>query len=342
MEVNDNILIQYIGNTLSEDEKAQVETWLKASPENKRLLEQLYFVLQLTEKVRIMNTIDTDKAFALFKAKRKRKISLDGSWRLSLRRIAAILFIPLLVLTGYLVLHNNGKDRLKTVEISAVPGVVSPFSLPDGSKVWLNSMSSLTYTDHFASGKRLVELKGEGYFEVVKNAGKPFVVSVGPSYSVEVLGTSFNVSAYPDDEAIKTTLTEGSVMITAESKEGNSITCLTCRLKPNERAEYQKGSKQLDVKQVHTDVDTGWVNGELIFRQEPMSNVLNKLSRRYHVKFEVKDRTVMDAVITARFKDEQLAQVMEYLKVASGIKYIIHKPVDDDIKNTISMIEIYK
>jgi ferric-dicitrate binding protein FerR (iron transport regulator) len=340
MEVDDNILIQYIDDTLSEDEKAQVETWLKASPENKRILEQMYFVLQLTGKVRFMNTIDTDKAFALFKAKRKRKISVDGSWRLRLQRIAAILFIPLLVLAGYLVLHNNSEDGLKMVEISADPGIVSTFSLPDGSKVWLNSTSSLTYTDHFASGKRLVELKGEGYFEVVKNTEKPFVVNVGPSYSVEVLGTSFNISAYPEDEAIETTLTKGSVMIKAASEDGNSI---TCRLKPNEKAEYQKGSKQLEVKQVNTEVDTGWVNGEIIFKQESMGNVLNKLSRRYHVEFDVKDRKVMEAVITARFKDEQLSQVMEYLKVASGIKYIIHEPVsNDDNKKAVSMIEIYK
>jgi ferric-dicitrate binding protein FerR (iron transport regulator) len=339
MEVDHNILIQYIGNTLSEDEKVQVEAWLKASPENKRILEQIYFLLQLTEKVGIMNTIDTDKAFALFKTKRKRKISFDV-WLLSLQRIAAVLFIPLLVLTGYLILHNNSEDGLKMVEISAIPSVVSTFSLPDGSKVWLNVNSSLTYTDHFATGKRLVELKGEGYFEVVKNTANPFIVNAGPSYSIEVLGTSFNVSAYPDDRTIETTLTKGSVMIKAAAKDGNSI---TCRLKPSEKAEYQKDSKQLDIKQVDTDVDTGWMNGEIIFKQEPMGNILNKLSRCYNVKFDVKDRTVMDAVITARFKDEQLSQVMEYLKVVSGIKYIIHKPVsNDDNKNAISMIEIYK
>ncbi|MDR1161159.1 MAG: DUF4974 domain-containing protein [Tannerellaceae bacterium] len=340
MDISDNILLQYIDNTLPGDEKAQVETWLKASPENKRILEQMYFVLQLTERVRIVHTIDTDKALALFKAKRKRKNSFGMSWRLRLQRIAAILFVPLLVLTGYLVLHNNGEGELSMVEMSTNPGVVSTFSLPDGSKVWLNANSSLTYTDRFASGKRLVELKGEGYFEVVKNTAKPFVVAIGPSYSVEVLGTSFNVSAYPDDALIGTTLTEGSVMIKAVAKDGSRI---TCRLKPNEKAEYQKDSRQIETKQVNTDADTGWINGELIFRQEPMGNVLNKLSRRYNVAFDVKDRKVMDAVITARFKDEQLSQVMEYLKVASEIKYIIHKPIsNDDNTKAVSMIELYK
>ncbi|MDR0747942.1 MAG: DUF4974 domain-containing protein [Tannerellaceae bacterium] len=339
MEIDENILIRYIDDVLSEDEKVQVEAWLRTSPENKRLLEQIYFVLQLTEKVRIMNAIDADKAFALFKT--KRNIRFGVSWRLSLRRIAVALFIPLLLLTGYLILHNNNsEDKLKMVEISADSGVVSTFSLPDGSKVWLNTNSSLTYTEHFSTGKRLVELKGEGYFEVVKNATKPFVMKAGPSYSIEVLGTSFNVSAYPDDKAIETTLTEGSVVINAAAKDGHSA---SYRLKPNEKAEYQKDSKQLKIKQVDTDVDTGWMNGESIFKQEPMSNVLKKLSRRYNVKFEVKDEAIMDAVITARFKDEQLSQVMEYLKVASGIKYIIHKPASNgDDKNAISMIEICK
>ncbi|MDR1201073.1 MAG: DUF4974 domain-containing protein [Tannerellaceae bacterium] len=339
MNVDDNILIQYIDNTLSEGEKAQVETWLKASPENEKILEQMYFVLQLTQKVKIMNTVDTEKAFAHFKAKRKRQVSLGVSW-LSLQRISAILFVPLLVLSGYLLLHNNGKDRLRIVEISTNPGIVSNFNLPDGSKVWLNTNSSLTYTDNFATGERLVELKGEGYFEVVKDVAKPFVVNVGSFYSIEVLGTSFNVLAYPEDEVVETTLTNGSVMIKAAAKDGNRI---TCQLKPNEKAEYQKDSKQLETKQVNADVATGWINGEIIFKQESMSNVLNKLSRHYNVEFDVKDQKIMEAVITARFKDEQLSQVMEYLKAASGIKYIIHKPtIDGNNNNAMPMVEIHK
>lgn len=338
MDVDENILIRYIDNTLSEDEKAQVETWLKASAENEKIVEQMYFMLQLTERVRIMNAVDTDKAFAQFKAKRKRQISLGVSL-LSLQRIAAILFIPLLVLTGYLLLRN-GEDRLKMVEISTNPGIVSTFDLPDGSKVWLNTNSSLTYTDNFKTGKRLVELNGEGYFEVVKNTKKPFIVKVSSLYAVEVLGTSFNVSAYQDDNIIETTLAEGSVKITASAEDGNNIICL---LRPNEKAEYQKGSKQLETKQVNTDVDTGWINGEIIFKQESMSNVLKKLSRHYNVEFDVKDQEVMDAVITARFKDEQLSQVMEYLKVASGIKYVIHKPtINNGNEKAMSLVEIYK
>ncbi|MDR1403941.1 MAG: FecR domain-containing protein [Tannerellaceae bacterium] len=339
MDVDDNILIQYIDNTLSEDEKAQVETWLKASPENEKIIEQMYFVLQLTEKIRIINTVDTNKAFARFKAKRRKKVSLGGaSWWLNLQRIAVVLFIPLLILTGYLLLHND-EDRLRTVEIRTNPGIVSTFDLPDGSKVWLNTNSSLTYTDNFATGERLVELKGEGYFEVVKNAKKPFVVNVGSFYSIEVLGTSFNVLAYPEDELIETTLAEGSVRIKAEAKDGNSM---TCQLKPNEKAEYQKSSKQLDTRQVNTDADIGWINGEIIFKQETMRNVLKRLSYHYNVEFDVKNPEVMAAVITARFKDEQLSQVMEYLKVASGIKFSIRKPTGNkDNTKAASIVEIH-
>lgn len=340
MDVDDNILVQYIDNTLSEEEKVQVETWLQNSPENKKIVEQMYFTLQLTERVRIMNAVDTDKAFSRFKAKREKQgklVSLGVSW-LSLQRIAAILFIPLLVLTGYLLLRN-APDRLEMVEISTNPGIVSTFDLPDGSKVWLNANSSLTYADDIKTGKRMVNLKGEGYFEVVKNTAKPFIVNVGSSYSVEVLGTSFNVSAYPDEDVIETTLIEGSVKIEALTEDGKSG---TCKLTPNDKVEYQKSNKQLETKKVNTDADMGWINGEIIFRQEPMSNVLKKLSRHYNVEFDIKDEDVMKAVITARFKDEQLPQVMEYLKVASGIQYTIHKPAINNEDERTTIVEIYK
>ena len=185
-----------------------------------------------------------------------------------------------------------------------------------------------------------MELTGQGYFEVTKNPEKPFIVKVNPAYSVEVLGTTFNVSAYRDDETIGTTLVEGSVKLNIGQKNGKVISQL---LKPDEKAEFMKSTCKLNISSVNTDYDTAWINGEIIFRNHSMRQVLKMLGRHYNVKFDVKDDEVLNSIITARFKDEQLPQVMEYLKLASGISYKIKKPVmNDDSTLQISVIEISK
>ena len=183
-----------------------------------------------------------------------------------------------------------------------------------------------------------MELTGQGYFEVTKNAHKPFIVKADKDYSVEVLGTSFNVSAYKDESMIETTLVEGSVKLNVVSG-GKRMTQM---LKPNEKAEYQKGADKIKVFDVNTEYDTAWKNGEIIFRNHPMDKVLKTLERHYHVVFEVKDNEILKSIITARFKDEQLPQVLEYLKLAAGIQYAIHKPTVKDSGSGTSVVEISK
>ena len=255
------------------------------------------------------------------------------------QRVAAVLFVPILVLSAYLWMQG-GKKEVRMLEVRTNPGVVSMFNLPDGSRVWLNSASSLKYPSDFVADSREVELEGQGYFEVTHDASQPFIVHAGQEYEVEVLGTTFNVAAYADDDLIETTLVEGSVNVHVQSVGGQE---LSRRIKPNEKATFTKTTRKLDVEAVNTDHETAWKNGEIIFRNHPMSQVLKVLSRHYHVKFMVKDSVVLNSIITAKFKNEQLPQVMEYLRLASGIKYTIPKiPVNSAQTQDIPIIEISK
>lgn len=340
MVIDDNILIKYCDNKLSEEEKLLVETWASSSSDNQKLLDRIYFTLEVTKRLHVMNTVDTDKAFAHFKSNYKRqKRRLGFSWLSGFQNVAAILFIPLLIITGYLYLQRDDDGKLQMVEINTNPGVISTYELPDGSKVWLNANSSLKYTFAADAQKRIVELTGEGYFEVAKNPQKPFVVKVGSDYSVEVLGTSFNVSAYTDEEQIETTLLEGAVKLDM-LLENNQVSSL--EMEPNQQAVYHKNEKTVVVSDVNPELNVDWKNGEIIFRQEPMMKVLKTLSRHYNVQFEVKNPQIYDAIITATFKDEQLVQVMEYLSVASGIKYTMQKSEINENMLKKSIVEIYK
>lgn len=341
MIVDEYILIKYIEGTLPDDERAQVDDWVAASPENAKLLEQVYFTLQVTDRVRVMESVDPEMALVRFKSKvrkQNKKVSLHRSLQM-LQRVAAVLFIPVLVLSAYLFMQI-GQEEVRMVEVRTNPGVVSTFDLPDGSKVWLNAGSSLKYPKNFWPECRQVELTGQGYFEVAKNPEKPFIVKVDPFYSVEVLGTRFDVSAYKDDEFVSTTLVEGSVQLNI-AQAGGHVTHQI--LKPDERAEFTRVGGKLYITSVNADNNTAWRNGEIIFKNQPMSRVLKALTRHYNVRFDVKDKEVLEAIITAKFKEEQLPQVMEYLKLASNVKFKISKPaITADNRLEMSVIEISK
>lgn len=339
MEINEDILIRYIDGMLTEEEAVEVKNWRAASLENEKLLEQVYFTAQVASRLKVMRTVNPDEALSRFKSrihKKEKRLALRQVLGV-IQRAAAVLFIPVFLLSAYLFIQQ-GQGNVRTLAVRTNPGVVSAFDLPDGSKVWLNANSELRYPSDFNADTRTVELTGQGYFEVTKNAHKPFIVKADKDYSVEVLGTSFNVSAYKDESMIETTLVEGSVKLNVVSG-GKRMTQM---LKPNEKAEYQKGADKIKVFDVNTEYDTAWKNGEIIFRNHPMDKVLKTLERHYHEVFEVKDNEILKSIITARFKDEQLPQVLEYLKLASGIQYAIHKPTVKDSGSGTSVVEISK
>lgn len=154
--------------------------------------------------------------------------------------------------------------------LSTAKGESYQVRLPDGSTVWLNSASSLKYPASFAKLKtRLVELKGEAYFEVIKDKKHPFIVKT-TKQEVKVLGTHFNINSYDDEPITKTTLLEGSVQINK-----------TIVLKPGEQA--INSSAGIKVKTVDADNAIGWKNGDFVFNEESFGEAIREISRWYNV-----------------------------------------------------------
>ncbi|MCQ6961186.1 FecR family protein [Mucilaginibacter aquariorum] len=146
--------------------------------------------------------------------------------------------------------------------------------LSDGTKVWLNAASSLKFPAIFTGKERNVELVGEAYFEVAKNKNMPFRVSTG-KLNIEVLGTHFNVSAYQDDDAIKTTLLEGSVKLTTANNKA--------LLKPGEQATLGQ-QQHINIQSINTDDAVAWKNGYFVFNNENIQCIMKKISRWYDVE----------------------------------------------------------
>lgn len=156
--------------------------------------------------------------------------------------------------------------------------------LSDGTRVHLNAMSSLRFPVTFAADKREVELEGEAYFEVSKT-GQPFIVSVR-GMQVEVLGTVFNISAYPD-EACQTTLVSGSVRVNAE--KGESLV-----LKPSQQATIASGSNSIQVRTVDAAFYTSWVSGKIHFKDQRLEDIMKTLSRWYDMEVVYADEKLKD------------------------------------------------
>ncbi len=149
--------------------------------------------------------------------------------------------------------------------------------LPDGTNVWLNSSSSLSYPVEFAGNERHVKLTGEAYFEVAKNKDKPFYVCVN-NVCVKVLGTHFNIAAYADDSELTTTLLEGSVLITKNSKQR--------LLKPGQQAVVKNNADLINISDASINQVMAWKNGYFVFNDDNINTIMKKLSRWYDVDVE--------------------------------------------------------
>ncbi len=166
--------------------------------------------------------------------------------------------------------------------------------LPDGSRVWLNSESEISYTVPFSKSERHVDLTGEAYFEVAHDENKPFVVATS-SQTIHVLGTHFNVSAYSEDKTIVTTLVEGKVRVDYENAKHNTDFTL---LEPNDQLTLDAETLTADLSKVDTHVYTAWKDGRFVFRGEPLESLLIKVSRWYDVEVIIKNESLKDIRFT--------------------------------------------
>ena len=171
-------------------------------------------------------------------------------------------------------INENVSDPNASNTLSTAKGETYQVRLPDGSLVYLNAASSLTYTPSLIeNGKRVVKLTGEGYFEVEKDKQHPFVVKTDRQ-EVEVLGTHFNISSYPDDEAEKTTLLEGSVKLSAA---GSSKV-----LKPGQQAKLLDG--KIQINETDPDLAVAWKNNEFVVESERIETIMKMIARWYNVE----------------------------------------------------------
>ncbi|MFV0378873.1 MAG: FecR family protein [Mangrovibacterium sp.] len=247
-------------------------------------------------------------------------------------RVAAALFIPLLLFSIWAVSNRNNYGSNNFITLETPLGSKLKTTLPDGTEVWQNAGSTLKYPAQFNSKKREVTLIGEAYFHVTSDRKHPFHVKTNEG-TVSVTGTRFNVSSYPDDANYSVVLEEGVVSFQAKNST-NSI-----RLQPSEQVLLNKQNGALQKATIDTDKFTSWTQGKLIFRNDPLSEVITRLNRWYNadVVLNDPDGNLGQHPFTMTVQNETVEQVLEYITEAAGLQLKtkeIHQSLNGSIIRT--------
>ncbi|MDY8135801.1 FecR family protein [Aquimarina sp. 2201CG5-10] len=318
-------ILKYISGEANEEEQKAVINWIRESIDNQKqynLLKANYVAntLNASEKV------DINKEYQNFSNKRTKKRKHYYS------AIIAAVIIPFFLWQIYdtfpenrIETDSNLISEHQTIEITTKQGDRKRVILPDGSVIILNSESSLTYPTEFSDSTRNVVLIGEAFFDVKKDPKRPLIVKT-EHLDIKVLGTSFNVKSYPEDENIETTLVTGKVEVIQQTNENLVV------LQPSQRAVFEKAKKNLKVDKVEPNSIIAWKQGKLIFDQTPLKQVVLDLNRKYNKEFVIESDTLFRYKYTGTFDNLSLEEVLKLLKVSSPINY--------ELKNDKVMLKI--
>lgn len=221
---------------------------------------------------------------------------------------------------GQLTYNNDVEKETLVYNTLNVPyGKRFKIQLSDGTSVQLNAGTSLKYPVKFLTGeKRQVFLNGEAFFSVTKDAEHPFIVN-SENLNVEVFGTEFNVSAYPEDTDTEVVLVEGSVGMYNNSQTIKEATML----KPGTKGALNKENRSISTKKVNTQTYTSWMQGGLFFRNMPFKNIAKKIERQYNMKVVITNKQLEDETFNGNFNEEPIETILSYFNDSYNINYSI-------------------
>ncbi len=287
-----------------------------------------------------LDNVDTNKAFEQV----NERINTHGksvNFINYLTRIAAVLTIPLLAFAIWSLFFSDGgtvqQADLSYQELSSPAGMRSQVILPDGSVMWLNAQSSVKYSIPFTKRQRVIELKGEAFLNVVKNKKVPFIVKSAET-SVEVLGTQFNVKAYPGDQNIQVALLEGKVRFHVDKENHSKFLELT----PGDYIVYNKEDSQTSRTNTNVEKYIAWHNNVLVLDETPMEEVAVLLERWYGVKVIIQDEELKKYKFTTTFDNESLFRVLELLELSSPDIEIKYTPSKRNDNQSVVCIKLKK
>jgi len=308
---------KYLNGTAKPDEFTEVLNAMCAEDINEKVSDEILKLWKDTLKAEFGNKENSqllDKIHHRIALDESKSIARKFTLYRTLLKAAAVLILGLITSTVIFYNKPEKSQYVGLVETVTTPyGARTSFKLPDGSEVWLNSGSTISFPKQYDK-IRSAELTGQAYFKVLKD-GKPFILKTSLG-AIEVMGTSFDVKAYKD-ENFETTLVDGSVNV---SNNANQLKTL----KPGQQSTITPANK-FSVQDVNTDLSTSWREGKLMFVNEPFQNVAKELERWYNVKIVLQGEKLKKLGYTGTIEMETFGEVLELINTTTSIKYIFDK-----------------
>jgi len=300
-----NLLARYQSGSLSEDEKKMISQWLyQLNLEESNLTLEQFNALSKKSFQEISERINPPKKTKYFNLFTKS------------HAVAASL-VFLLGLSCWFFMQNkqqqtNSSFNREFLVVNTGIGENKTIRLSDSSMVILNGMSKLSYPKTFSKDKREVRLEGEAYFEVSKNPDKPFEISAN-GFDVQVLGTSFNIRSYSDENLNSVSVRTGKVAVVSPLQ--NQI------LLAGESVEIENATGAWTKGKINTDDVSKWKDGKLIFNNQSMKSITRVLERKFNVDFVFKNKRIQDKIISLQIKDQSLKNIMSALQLSAEFQY---------------------
>lgn len=306
--MDQKILYKYFKGTATIDEEKQILDWVDASPDNRKALQKermLYDIALFADEKKVKKEEKTIRILPVLR------------WSV---RVAAVVVVALSCGFLFRDYRYNKAAQMQTVAVPA--GQRAQITLADGTRVWLNAKSTLTYASNFGRTDRNINLEGEAYFEVAKNKDIPFYVNTEKN-KVRVVGTSFNVCAYKGSNEFETTLVEGIVDIYAATDADKPIV----RLEKNEFFGEYNGVRKKTVLPSYEYLR--WKEGLYCFDDSELSHILNRLELYYNVKITVKNKKLLSHRYTAKFKEQDgIEHILKVIQKDQKFTYRINEEKD--------------
>ncbi|KAF0239044.1 MAG: anti-FecI sigma factor [Prolixibacteraceae bacterium] len=329
---NRELLAKYLCNEVNDLEKLEVETWINHSVENREELEQSRKMLDSVDayyKAGSFNSkfgwenisaIINPTQMKVIQRKNVRKEVVTRFYKYA----AIIVFAVLLGSAGYYFGFRNNIIEVYSEIISTPTQVINEYILPDGSVVALNSNSKLVFPKHFKGDTREVTIEGEAFFDVKPNAEKPFVINAGNAL-VKVIGTTFNVCAYPETETVEVVVETGKVHVL--SKYNETITNKNgVFLVPGEKCTFFNKSSVLEKSENRNPNYLAWKTRDFIFDETPLNEVFRCLEKTYHVDINVADPQLNDLKLNAQFDKKPI----EFILNVVGLTFNLELKVENE------------
>ncbi len=311
-----NLIIGYLQGRLDREETDRFYAFVNESAENKRLFFEVKAIYDAG-----MSSAKEEDMLASWKRLEekinKKNVSVYSLWR-HVGSYAAAILVAAVFTSACFLFFGKEKETVSARYIGGDGLEADVVELPDGSQISLGSKTTFHYETDYGKRSRIVYLEGEAFFDIAKEKDKPFIVRT-KEQDIEALGTKFNVSAYPQDSLLVTTLLQGSVLLTTGETGEQAI------LKPNEQMIYNRNTRSSQVYQVDASLYTSWTTGYYYFPEQNLEAILYRMGHVYGVQFSIGSEELKKRTFTGTFyRGQSIKDIMEIISLSIPIRYKIN------------------